>query len=85
MHGQAQARKPAGNVKPRTGEDLNFYAMEATIDPNLANWIVNSFNPMGYPAKLVDWTPAEVAQAWPSIREHLIVAKQARERMKRTA
>lgn len=83
VHGQAAApKKPAGNVKPRTGEDLHYYAMEATIDPNLGTWIINSFSPMGYPAKLVDWTPGEVAQAWPSIREHLIVAKQARERMK---
>ena len=82
VHGASQARRPAGTVKPRTGEDLHYYALESTLDPSLANWIINSFNPMGYPDKLLDWTPAEVARAWPSIREHLVVAKQARERMK---
>ena len=82
VHGQAAARKPAANAKPRTGEELHFYAMESTLDPGLANWIINSFNPMGYPDRLLDWTPGDVARAWPSIREHLVVAKQARERMK---
>jgi Rad52/22 family double-strand break repair protein len=81
VYGQAGAR-PRTTDKPKTGEDLHYYALENKIDPGLSNWIVNSFNPQGWPDRIINWTPDEVRQALPSIREHLETVKQARARMK---
>ena len=78
----AVVRQPQpANKRPVSGEELHFYARENKIDTNLYNWIVNSFNPQGFPAKIVDWTPDEVRRAWPSIREHLETVR-ARARVK---
>jgi hypothetical protein len=81
VYGQARAQ-PRENKRPTTGEDLHYFCRHNTIDPNLTNWVCNGFEPQGFPAKLVDWTPDEVRQAWPSIREHLETVKQAKLRTK---
>lgn len=85
VYGQSSVPAWPPGKTPKTGEDLHHYAISNTIDPGLYNWIANTHNPQGYPAKLVDWSPAEVRRALASIREHLITVKQARDRMKRTA
>jgi hypothetical protein len=80
----ASGAKPRPGV-PKTGEDLYFYACSNSIDPNLVNWISNTHTPMGFPEKIMQWSPDEVRRALPSVKEHLETVKQARERMKRTA
>lgn len=83
VYGQAGAKGKAPT--PKSGEDLHHYAADNPIDPNLANWIVNSFNPQGFPSKIIDWNPDEVRQALPSIKEHLVTVAQSRARMKATS
>lgn len=72
VYGQTVTRAPS---RPRTGEDLHYYAAENRDDPRLRTWIENSFAAQGYPAKILDWTPAQVSEAWPSIREHLVTVR----------
>ena len=84
VYGAASAQRSKPST-PKTGEDLYYYAAENPTDLNLVNWIVNSFSPQGWPEKIVDWTPDEVRQALPSIKEHLVTVIQARARIKASA
>jgi hypothetical protein len=81
-YGQAAGRRAPRIV---TGEDLHYYAADNTIDGNLINWITNSFNPQGWPERILDWTPDDVRRALPSIKEHLETVKQAQARIRASA
>jgi Rad52/22 family double-strand break repair protein len=83
VYGASGAKPKPGT--PKTGEDLYYYAANNAIDPNLVNWISNTHTPMGFPEKIVQWSPDEVRRALPSVREHLETVKQARARMKASA
>jgi hypothetical protein len=83
VYGQAGA--PRAIRAPKTGLELHYYASENTVDRGLAQWIVNSFSAQGWPEKIVDWTPDEVRQAMPSIREHIETVRQSQARMKASA
>jgi hypothetical protein len=65
------ANGKAGAKAPQTGVELLDYATSNTIDSTLKGWIVGHFTKLGHPAKIVTWTPAQVALALPVIREHL--------------
>ena len=80
----ASGTKPRPGT-PKTGEDLYFYAANNSIDPNLVNWISNAHTPMGFPEKIIQWSPDEVRRALPSIRSHLDAVKASRARMKASA
>ena len=85
VYGAASAARPKLKGAPKSGMELHYYATDCAIDPNLENWIINTHNPQGYPDRLINWTPADVARALPAIKEHLETVKAARARMKASA
>jgi ERF superfamily len=60
-----------GKPRPETGLQLATYVNDNKIDPELKGWIAGRFGHRNYPARITDWTPAQVAGAWPDIRDHL--------------
>jgi hypothetical protein len=62
---------PAKKSEIKTGHQLLTFAESNKIDPTLKGWIVGHFTRQHYPARIADWTPAQVAKAQPEIRAHL--------------
>lgn len=68
---QASAPKAKSLDRPTNGEELHQYAITNTIDPYLKEWIIGNFVQRGYSISIKEWTPAQVEQALPDIKDHL--------------
>jgi hypothetical protein len=68
------APKPAASKapeRPKTGRELDTFAKNNRIDPQLKGFIAGYFVGRGYPLSLAEWSDEQVATAWPTIRDHL--------------
>ena len=70
--GPAPAPAPAKKkAEVHTGAELLAFAEQNTIDPTLKGWMMGHFRKLRYPAKITEWSNAQVAEALPIIRQHL--------------
>jgi hypothetical protein len=67
--GTSAAPAPAPERKITTGYQLYQWAAKCKIDARLIAWITMAFPKC--PAKITNWSQAQVAEALPKIREHL--------------
>jgi hypothetical protein len=66
------AELPKRPVEVKTGYQLFKYSESCTIDPCLKGWIIGHFpKKYGFPAKISNWSQAQVAKALPEIKDHL--------------